>query len=386
MHSLQTVVKCAVLTTIGIAASLQFTQKASAALIAYEGFDYPAATWVTLGNNLNGGIGWSTPWYDFADTNGYNPALANAGVSVIEGGSLTYTDNFGNTLVTSGNKMRNTGTNNPANPFGGGTSSRPWRLMSDHQGAAGTTNWVSFLGVRLPTTQDGNPENPVNIARGANFVLYNFRDYCASDSSVTNVSVPDVQLARDQNGRIGWGRASGANTEANQWWQLISSGSGSQVIRATNESGTLAVPFTNLALIVVRIEHYNDGIPSILNTNADNDTVYAWINPPNIATQPADEDAFAVITQVAPIVAGASPYFNDFAFDCITFFAGNANSSGANPPAEWYGDEIRIGTTYASVVPFIPGSGGVQPGISALQVSGNNVSLTVTGAPSTVYT
>ena len=62
--------------------------RASAALIAYEGFDYPADPDGL--NSQNGGIGWSTDW--------------NLGNSAIIAGGFNYTDGSGNRLVTVANR------------------------------------------------------------------------------------------------------------------------------------------------------------------------------------------------------------------------------------------------------------------------------------------
>ena len=62
--------------------------RADAALIAYEGFDYPADP--NGLNSQNGGIGWSTDW--------------NLGNSAIIAGGFNYTDGSGNSLVTVANR------------------------------------------------------------------------------------------------------------------------------------------------------------------------------------------------------------------------------------------------------------------------------------------
>jgi hypothetical protein len=230
--------------------------------------------------------------------------------------------------------------------------------------------------------------------RGANFCLYNFTNYNYQYGPngtfyVTNFDAfyggTGTVVSADQNGRLDWGKSTGPNDPSSNVWTLIPEGSVSLSRRA-------AVGFTNLALFVVRIEHRNDGVPTILNWTNDNDIVYAWINPTNLSVEPDISLAFTnILFTNQPSVgywtngfqSSASPYYFDFAFDCIAFFAGNQNASG--PAAEWYADEIRIGDTWADVIPFTPAVT-VQPRITQVQVSGSSIVLTLTGAVSTVYT
>src|SRR5262245_33125921 len=119
---------------------ITMTSRTFGAIQVYEPFDYPAGTLVAESNHLAGGFGWSTDWQDQTPGGFGN----GPGLSSIEANSLSYTDAVGQVLVTAGNKILNTGT------MGGGTgtTSRPWRSLTNLFSAAGTTNWISFLGVR----------------------------------------------------------------------------------------------------------------------------------------------------------------------------------------------------------------------------------------------
>ena len=69
---------------------------AHGALLAYEGFDYLDGSSI---DGQNSGLGWTNAWYD--------PLAVFPSTNVA--GSLTYTDQSGNKLITTGNKLRNSG-------------------------------------------------------------------------------------------------------------------------------------------------------------------------------------------------------------------------------------------------------------------------------------
>src|SRR5262245_29871161 len=103
----------------------------SGSIIAYEGFSYTVGS-QALGRSgviadWNGGIGWAGPWEDTAPDPVdpfVNPASSTQdSASDILAGSLSYTDSVGHVLVTSGNMLHNSGTNNIA-------TSRPARNLA----------------------------------------------------------------------------------------------------------------------------------------------------------------------------------------------------------------------------------------------------------------
>jgi len=256
-----------------------------AALIAYEGFDYPDGTAVV---GANGGSGFTEPY----QLNG-----SGAGsVSTVLAGSLTYTDALGNMLVTSGNKGFFAGNTT------GNQTAQPSRFINTLR--TNGTSWFSFVGIRQGITTNTIPNNP--YPRGANLAFFN-----------------------GTSERIAIGNGSGALTNA---WAILPANTQAQLRHST-------VPFQQLVLVVVRIDHLGD------TTVGDN--AYLFLNPtldiePDISTANASVIGFA-----------------DHSFDRIRPFSGGFDSANGRPPAEILMDEIRIGETYADVTPYIPG---IQPG------------------------
>ncbi len=330
----------------------------SGSIIAYEGFNYTVGsqsvgrTGVVPG--WNGGIGWAGPWEDTApDPNDafVNPASStDLAVSDILAGSLSYTDSVGHVLVTSGNMLHNSGTNAAA-------TSRPARNLAAFVITNGTTTWMSFLGKR---TGDISPTGFYD--RGANFSLFN------TNTWGTNTS-----------GRLAFGESSGTATgQSNDTWGVVPLGTGS--LRRQS-----SLMFTNLALVVVRIDHHDDDDPTTTTASTnDFDDLYIWLNPTNLAVQPDISLAFTNILSTETNATGV-PTGIDMAFNRVVMFGGNPNAS--NPGAEWLFDELRIGTTYADVVPFTGGPPANVPARwTSIVPSGGGMSLTITGAASASFT
>jgi hypothetical protein len=250
----------------------------NASLIAYEGFDYGSGADLSA---QAGGYGWTNAWSTniIGDTVFANNA----------NGSLTYNDPLGNALVTSGNAFYYS-----AASLASGDS-RTFRDLSVTRGADNTTTWISFLGQRIgPTTNlTSNP-----YPRGANISLYN---------GATE------KLA------IGNGTASPSNT-----WALVPAGQAAN-LRASGYS------FSNLSLIVVRIDH-----------KPGNDDAYLFVNP-TLGREPLPSEA-----------AAQSIGAFDFSFNRVRPFVGANDAANGRPYAELLADEIRVGGTYASVTPFTP--------------------------------
>ncbi len=337
---------------LGAMALLGFACSASAALIAYEGFDYTVGS-VALGRSgiitdWNGGTGWAGPWEDIPpDGNDpfVNPASSTQdAASDILAGSLSYTDMFGHMLVTSGNMLHNSGTNNNA-------TSRPARNLNSIIITNGTTTWISCLGQR---TGQASPTGTYD--RGANLTFFN-----------TNV----WGLPGNNAGRFAIGESSGtAVGQTNDTWGFIPLGQGTQ--RRQSQ-----VPFTNVALIVIRIDHHDDNDGLTISNSVDFDDLYMWVNPTNLAAEPPLTSVFTnyLAGDTNSVLGGL-----DFAFNRVVLFAGNL--SGVNPAAEWLIDELRVGTTYADVVPF---TGPILPRWTLITPSGGGVSLTLTGAPNAQF-
>jgi hypothetical protein len=144
--------------TVVIAVSL--SSRALAALLAYEGFDYPTGDSVV---GKTGGTGFQNAWQLNAST----------GIQTNQGYSLSYIDGAGKRLVTTGGSLFLQGitTGNTGN-------TQPNRAINNARGtnsgaADGVTTWVSLLEVRQgpTTTNAAAPNNP--YPRSANLSLYN---------------------------------------------------------------------------------------------------------------------------------------------------------------------------------------------------------------------
>jgi hypothetical protein len=129
---------------------------------------------------------------------------------------------------------------------------------------------------------------------------------------------------------------------------------------------------TNLTLLVMRFDFVSNVVDIINGDNTTNDNVFIWVNPP-LGTEPSTASATTNIIGL-----------KDFSFNRFRLFAGGLSGTQAN--AEMYLDEIRIGDTYAEVTPYTPGtSGNLATRWTNWVVSGNSVSLTLTGKVATVY-
>jgi hypothetical protein len=216
--------------SLGLVLTSAVVPTASAALIAYEGFNYAAGGTIV---DQAGGFGFANAW----QLNGSGAGSINNTVS----GSLSYTDGLGNTLQTSGNSLflaGNTTGNQTAQP------NRDLLALRD----TGTT-WLSFLGYRsgTPTNNVNTPSNP--YPRGANVSFFN----TGSE-------------------RLAVGNSSGA---ALNNWSLIPLGSGPNIQQS-------AFSYSDLDFILIKIEHIGDA------TVFDN--AYMWVNP-NLNVEPSTATA-----------------------------------------------------------------------------------------------
>ena len=274
---------------------LTATATLQAALLAYEGFDYPEGDL----SNSNGGVGFGTNIW----------SATTVGDTVIAG-NMTYTDSLGNALVTSGNHAYLTGS---------GGSSSPARNLVTARGADGTTTWISFMGVRHGTD---------------------------------TIRVANLQIRTNATERLAFGKATTNVVTAT--WSLYYGGS------AANSSFSTS-PMDVASFVVVRIDHL-----------AGNDNAWMWVNP-LLNAEPNINNAAVSYLGLA-----------DYGFNGFRGFAGNTASGGAYCDFEM--DEIRAGEQFADVAPHTTGTITVIPKWSNISVNGNDVSLTLTGAVSTVYT
>lgn len=201
--------------SLGLVVTSAVAPSASAALLAYDGFNYDAGSLV----GQNGGLGFANAWQ-------LNGSGAGSIYNTV-GGSLSYTDGLGKTLQTSGNSLFLSGSptaNNTAQP------NRDFSFVRD----TGTT-WISFLGYRSGTPTN-NVSNP--YPRGANVSFFN--------TGTEKLAV---------------GNSSGA---ALNNWSLIPTGAGANIQQSTFD-------YSVLDFIVIRIDHIGD------STVFDN--AYMWVNP-----------------------------------------------------------------------------------------------------------
>lgn len=91
-----------------------------------------------------------------------------------------------------------------------------------------------------------------------------------------------------------------------------------------------------------------------------------WVNPP-LGVVPSTNIAAAIIGDT------------ELSFNHFEFFAGGNN--GTYVQADWYVDEIRLGTIYADVTPFTPGGGGptiTNITVTNIKVNGDKLELSFT--------
>lgn len=298
-----------------------------ASLLAYDGFDYAVGN--LAGNN--GGAGWTSAWAQ----NGGNTAN-----SQIVGGSLSYMDAFGYSLVTSGNSAFITGDGsvNGDNLAGGSnSSSQPLRILNFSVGTSGgvETTWVSFMAIRTDKASPtpGAPPNDYAHSRASGFQFF----YNATTTSTT---------AGNEQFSFGRGTQSSETLNPalpNDTWGVLQQGNANATVAST-------VPFsgTPVDFILIRV----DSVGSTVNDAANADTIHVWINPTDLNTAPAD--GTADITFASDLFSGAPTSVNrDLNFDRIRLFAGN--DQGTLGSTFTYGnlslDEIRIGTTFGDVTP-----------------------------------
>ena len=210
---------------LGLALHLMVSGSVHAALIAYEGFDYPDGTDISA-SGANGGSGWITPW----GVNSAGTTIAgNTPGDTNYAGSMSYVDTAGNTLVTTGGRSFYTGQPGTSQPF------RDFAATGAGRGADNTTTWISVLIVRGGPVSD----NPTNIyPRGANISFF--------DGNTE---------------RFGVGNVSGA---PDNLFSLIQGGS----IPNRRPSTNPPTPYNQVSFAVVRIDH----LPG-------NDNAYLFVNP-----------------------------------------------------------------------------------------------------------
>jgi hypothetical protein len=325
------------------ALAVSMASPAWAVIIAYEGFDYaPDADVVGLGSATDG---WAGPW----DAGGAD------GPTVIQSGSLGYTDSMGNALTTSGHKMLNAGD--------ASISSQEGRNLAQRRATDGTSTWISFLGQRIGerNSEVPAPEFAGTYRRGANFSLF--------DTTIeTGTDAEKLNIGESSNAQYPLEDGSFEDRWQTRQPRIPAAIVAPQPFPPTNPvNGALRdvyseAKFDELSLFVMRIDHVA-GVDNALDTSG-NDNVHFWLNP-LLSSTPSDDSASGTYIS-ADIVAKAielglvSPYVGteggEFSFDRFRLFAGNNNG---NPEAQWLIDEIRVGESFADVTPHTPAVTGV---------------------------
>jgi hypothetical protein len=410
------------LALLGVALVAGNATKAHAVVIAYDGFDYTAGTKIVDANGDesyddglgSAGGGWAGPW---DNTQGSVPDA-----SVIQAGSLGYTDGLGNVLVTTGGKLFNTGS---------ASNSQPGRTLAVRRdgvalGATETTpvsTWMSFLAIRTgaltaPTFSTAIRAN--TYARGANLALFdndvniglvneekiNIGESSSAEYPFTTGNdllrlqrAATVDPAQFDVFKQRFGTSSAIAQEGYDTWMLRAPRVQATVtataapayvdpidgpITANRDwhvspnngqfrDAYTTTPFGDeVSLMVMRIDHYGGAAPR--------DALRIWMNP-NLNTAPSDASASAVLdlgainARAMEIGQADGAAFNTatgntYSFDRIRLFAGllqNAGAANETPHAEWLFDELRLGTTFVDVAPVVSaGSAVPEPGTLAL--------------------
>ena len=266
------------------------TDAAPAALVAYEGFDYPTNTTIA---GQSGGDGFTNAW-TIGATGNFIGTNAAAG--------LIYTDVNGLSLQTNGGSLI------VGVPRGDGATATPNRALPYNlSGGPGTTvgpggtMWMSFLYRRLNFATGTLP-----YLRQANLGLF------AGGGEVAAIGGPNTS-ATVSNVLSVWGN--GAPHP------------GASPFQAPE------YPINSNVTYFVLIKTVTDG-------TAAADNAYVWFNWTNLLMEPDVSTATIVESEV-----------NLSSVNTLRFQAGNLNASGSN--ALFQVDEVRVGTTFADVAPSV---------------------------------
>ncbi|MEX0332383.1 MAG: hypothetical protein AB3N64_13260 [Puniceicoccaceae bacterium] len=303
-----------------------------AELIAYEGFDYTAGT--ILGpNDLIGegelGNGWEGVWIRSRNStpSGYAP---------LQDGSLSYTDAYGSTLITSGNHVLVSGQTMTE----GGQNTTVGRDLAGLESTPGSVYYISFIAQRL-----GDPVDMSN----AYWDTLDPPGYIYGTNAYPRAA--GVRFLPDAgNNKLSAlvGRFSNQPTGV---WTLAG-----EALTGDNDIES-DVPLTETSFIVVRIEYF-DGGPGVDSGGNPIDvigtTVSLWVNPENLKIETAP-------------VGTATPVDEDLGDQPVLWGIDGIGIEGNNESVTPEGfvtravskiavDELRIGTTWDDVTPSEGGS------------------------------
>lgn len=281
---------------------------AFAALLVYEGFNYPAGENLTnsSANAAGNSFGWAGRW-----------TAANTSLATNAANNLGYDDGNGHTLAADGGKVI---VGAPAGTTGNAQPSRSFSLGTlNNQTYTGLTNapgtyWASFLMQWVGPQTTGSTTN-LYVRKG---------DVQFRQGSLTNATSAGAQL-------FAVGSPNAANrlgTSYDTWatWTGADAGAGTQ--NTGLAASTNALNATTFVLL--RID---------LNGSNTVDTIYTWFNWTNLT--------------VEPVIATASTTnstANEDGWNNIRLDANGGNASGTNTVLAF--DEFRLGTAFSDVVPL----------------------------------
>jgi pectate lyase len=288
-------------------------------LLAYEGFNYTTGTCLATSA---GGQGWGTAWQTF------NPGSY---IATNTAAGLTYV-----ALVTSGGAVQ-VGYPQPGAPDAANTTATPQRVLPATLGTLASTNdgvlWISFL-MYNPIY----PTSPGKYYRQSNLGFF-------SGASGTGSGGSEVAALGSPN------TSATVTTNFAAW--------GGTVPGSAPTLSTVPSFGTNVQLVVIKL---------VVDNTTAVDYCYAWFNL---------NPALLGNNVNTPNVLTADLAFNGAnlsSVNALRIQAGNYNGNGTN--AFWTADELRLGTSFASVTPvsnFAP----VLPVISNRTINvGVNLSIT----------
>jgi Immunoglobulin domain/Bacterial TSP3 repeat len=295
-----------VLATLAIITGLLpgVTASVRAALIAYEGFNYPAGMSLTNASDLSAGdsFGWAGRWTG-----------ANVPMSTNVASSLSYMDASGHTLATDGGSVV------VGNLAGATQNAQPTRSIvagtlsgSVYSGLPAGTYWVSFVmqWIGYPTLPSVSSSN----------VYWRKGDFAFRSGAQTNATSTGTELIA-----IGRPNANQFTNSPIDTWTLWSGGDGG----AATSGRATAYPLTTVSFILLRLDVDGTGTA---------DTTYMWVNWTNLTVEPPISTANATNTLA-----------NLTGLNNIRLDANNQNASGTNTVLQF--DEFRLGTAFVDVTP-----------------------------------
>ncbi|MCC5806888.1 MAG: hypothetical protein JJU00_11230 [Opitutales bacterium] len=290
-------------------------------LLAYEGFDYdPAAGANLTSGQLDGGFGWSTPWQ--------TELGAISTRAPVDEGSLGYIDESGRTLQTSGHHAFISGTTpeEAFNPNGYHTFVK--RALAESPAAIPDNRvYLSFIAQRTGEAADPDAEIWQDTSIYPNG--YPFGDNLYPRGAT-------VQFLRDFDNHNPSAQIGNISNQSDNRWGFFAD--------ATEIRDDL--PFHEPAFIVVRLDYSGHQMPNLRGEPVDRTGTRAtvWVNPRDLSLEdPGDAHRETVLLD------GADPF--DVEVHAIAL--STLDASHNRPVSAMLVDEIRVGTTWASVTPYV---------------------------------